>query len=72
MVVVWTEDRDFDVIRTYGDNHWGREIINDPEMARALGFLRRLITKVSQDTSVDSLEFGRFVTEAAVLRPANP
>lgn len=70
-LIVWTEDRDADVIRTYGDNYWDREIINDPLMARALEFLRRLIVKASQRPPVDSLEFGRLVREAAVLRPAD-
>ncbi len=31
------ENRDVDVIRTYGDDYWSREIIKDPAMAAALG-----------------------------------
>ncbi|MGE5133610.1 MAG: hypothetical protein ACM32E_11965 [Gemmatimonadota bacterium] len=71
-LIVWMEDRDSDVIRTYGDNHWDREIVNDPEMARALVFLRRLIAKMLKGPPLDSLEFNRLVGEAAVLRPTGP
>lgn len=66
------ENRDVDVIRTYGDDYWSREIIKDPAMATALGFLRRSIAKVSQAASIDSHEFDELVSEAAVLRPADP
>jgi hypothetical protein len=66
------QNQDVDIIRTYGDDYWNREIIEDPAMTMALGFLRRSITKVSQGASVDSNEFDGLVREAAVLRPANP
>jgi hypothetical protein len=66
------EDRDADLIRAYGNRYWRREIIKDPAMATALGFLHRSIAKVSQAASIDSREFGELVTEAAVLRPADP
>ena len=36
------ENRDVDVIRTFGDDYWSREIIKDPAMAAALGFLREV------------------------------
>lgn len=68
-LIVWAEGRDYEVIRTYGDDYWDREIVNDPLMVIALGFLRRMIAKMSQRPSVDSLEFDRWVTDAAVLRP---
>jgi hypothetical protein len=66
------QDRDADSIRIYGNRYWRREIVKDPAMAAALGFLRRSIAKVSQAASVDSREFGELVSEAAVLRPADP
>jgi len=66
------QDRDADLIRIYGNRYWRREIIKDPAMATALGILRRSIAKVSQAASVDSREFGELVSEAAVLRPADP
>lgn len=66
------EDRDADLIRTYGNRYWRREIIKDPAMAAALGFLRRSIAKVSQAASIDSHEFDELVSEAAVLRPVDP
>ena len=65
------EDRDADLIRIYGKRYWRREIIKDPAMATALGFLRRSIAKVSQAASVDPHEFDELVSEAAVLRPAD-
>ena len=68
-LIVWAEGRDYDVIRTYGDDHWDREIVNDPLIVAALGFLRRMIAQASQRSSVESLEFDRWVTDAAVLRP---
>jgi hypothetical protein len=71
-LIAMMENRDVDVIRTYGDDYWSREIIKDPAMATALGFLRRSIAKVSQAASVDSHEFGELVSEATVLRPADP
>jgi hypothetical protein len=66
------QDRDADSIRIYGNRYWRREIIKDPAMAAALGFLHRSIAKVSQAASIDSREFGELVSEAAVLRPADP
>jgi hypothetical protein len=66
------EDRDADLIRTYGDRYWRREIIEDPAMAAALGFLHGSIATVSRVASVGSREFGELVSEAAVLRPADP
>lgn len=65
------QDRDADLIRTYGNRYWRREILKDPAMAAAIGFLRRSIAKVSPAVSIDSHEFGELVSEAAVLRPAN-
>jgi hypothetical protein len=69
-LIAWTEDRDSEIIRTYGDNHWDREITGDPLMARALGFLRQMIASASRRPPVDSLEFGGLVAGAAVLCPA--
>jgi hypothetical protein len=66
------EDRDADLIRTSGNRYWRREIIKDPAVAAALGFLRGSVAKVSRAASVDSREFGELVSEAAVLRPADP
>src|SRR5690348_12937237 len=63
------EDRGTEIFRTFGRRYWSREIINDPAMAAALGFLHELIAKASNAASVDSYGFRALVTEAAVLRP---
>lgn len=62
------EDRDTDLIRTYGQRHWRREIVKDPAMAAALGFLHELIATASHAVSVDSSGFRALVSEAALLR----
>jgi hypothetical protein len=71
-LIALMQDRDVNLIRRYGDDHWSREIIRDPAMAAALGFMHRSIANVSQVTSVDSHLFGKLAREAAVLRPAGP
>jgi hypothetical protein len=63
------ENRDADVIRMYGDKYWSREILRDPTMATAIGFLRGLIAEISQTGSVGPRKFDELVREAAVLRP---
>jgi hypothetical protein len=63
------ESRDVEVIRTYGNGYWGREIIKDPVMERAIEFLRNSIAKLSRIVSVDLLELDRLVSGATVLRP---
>lgn len=68
-LIVWAEGRDLDIIRTYGDDHWDRELVNDPLFIAALEFLRGMIAKASRGSLVDPLEFDRWVAEAAVLRP---
>jgi hypothetical protein len=64
------ENRDIEVIRTYGNGYWSREIIKDPAMARAIEFLRNSIERLSRVAAVDALELDRLVSGAAVLRPA--
>lgn len=71
-LVAVLQDRDTDLIRIYGSRYWRREIIKDPVMATALGFLHELVAKASQPASVDSREFRTLTREAAVLRPADP
>jgi len=63
------ESRDVEIIRTYGNGYWSREIIKDPAMERAIEFLRNSIAMLSQVVSVDMLELEKLVGEAAVLRP---
>lgn len=63
------EGRDIEVIRTYGNGYWSREIVKDPTMERAIGFLRHSLAKLSRVDSVDALELDRLVSGAAVLRP---
>jgi hypothetical protein len=64
------ESRDIEVIRTYGNGYWSREIIKDPAMERAIEFLQHSIARLSRVASVDALELDRLVSGAAVLRPA--
>jgi hypothetical protein len=66
------EDRDADIFRTYGGRYWRREVVKDPAMAMALGFLHRSIATVSPLLSLDAHEFGALVAEAVLLRPAYP
>jgi hypothetical protein len=66
------EDQDTELIRSYGQRHWRREISKDPAVATALGFLHELIAKASHAVSVDSHEFRALVGDAAVLRPDSP
>lgn len=63
------KNRDADMIRVYGLNHWDAQIIEDPVMADALELLRDLIEEVSQAVSVDSTTYSRLVSEASILRP---
>jgi len=70
-LMAFMQNRDAGTIRIYGDNHWSKEIIKDPAMAKALGFLRSLIEEVSEAALADSRQFDRLVSEAAVLRPVN-
>lgn len=68
-LIAWTQNRDVDFIRRYGDDNWSREIVSDPAMAMALGFLHRSIGQLSQGAPVTLPEFNSLVGEAAVLRP---
>ena len=71
-LVAFMENRDADMIRVYGKNRWRAQIIEDPAMEAAIGFLRDMIAEVSRATSVDSEELKRLVSNASVLRPGSP
>ena len=68
-LVAFMENRDADTIRVYGRNHWNVQIIEDPAMEAAIGFLRNMIAEVSQAVSVDSVTYNRLVGDAGILRP---
>ena len=68
-LVAFMENRDADTIRVYGRNHWNVQIIEDPAMEAAIGFLRNMIAEVSQAVSVDSITYNRLVGDAGILRP---
>jgi hypothetical protein len=71
-LVAFMQNRDADMIRVYGNNHWRAQITEDPAMEAALALLRNMIAEVSQATSVDSEVFKRLVCNASVLRPGLP
>ena len=68
-LVAFMESRDADTIRVYGRNRWNVQIIEDPAMEAAIGFLRNMIAEVSQAMSVDSVTYNRLVGDAGILRP---
>lgn len=68
-LMAFMEDRDADMIRQRGDAYWSEEIVKDPAMAAAINFLRKLITRASQNTMVDSVEFIDLAEAGSVLRP---
>jgi len=68
-LAAFMQNRDADMIRVYGMNHWSIQITEDPVMANALEFLRNLIGEVSQAASVDSATYSRLVGDAGILRP---
>jgi hypothetical protein len=68
-LVAFMENRDADTIRVYGRNRWNVQIIEDPAMEAAIGFLRNMIAEVSQAASVDSVTYNRLVGDAGILRP---
>jgi len=68
-LVAFMESRDPDTIRVYGRNRWNVQILEDPSMEAAIGFLRDMIVEVSQAVSVDSVTYNRLVGDAGILRP---
>jgi hypothetical protein len=61
--------RDEDLVRSRGEEYWRREVVSDPDMAKAIAFLRRVTGELSERADVSLSEYHRIATEASVLRP---
>jgi hypothetical protein len=63
------QNRDVEVLRARGEDHWAASVLGDPVMASALAFLQRSITRLLRDPNVDQPGFLSLVEEARVLCP---